>query len=223
MVNLSIISSLSNLGEINNVLQNTIFLIFLTLTSGGFLWLSLWVSGQKWIGTYSNTVTYLLLPVVGFIIIKVISDNIALSLGLVGALSIVRFRHPVKSPLELTAYFILLTIGISYSAQPLFGIALTVIAVFVIITVSKIWNVISLRFPESGANLSMDLGSRIFLELEGSTPLPTEILVKSIIYSSEDPVTKRFIYKFGFHTTVELNKFKENISSYKLKSSTYFE
>lgn len=205
------------------MLINTVVPLLLTLASGGFVWLALWVSGQKWIGTYSNTVTYLLLPVVGFIIIKVISDNIALSLGLVGALSIVRFRHPVKSPLELTAYFILLTIGISYSARPLFGIALTVIAVFVIITVSKIWTGVSARFPETGANLSMDLGSRIFLELEGSKPLPNEILSNSLLYSSEDPITKRFIYKFGFHTTAELNKLKENISSYELKSNTYYE
>ena len=44
--------------------------------------------------------------------IAVISNNIALSLGMVGALSIVRFRTPVKNPSELVVYFILITLGI---------------------------------------------------------------------------------------------------------------
>jgi hypothetical protein len=32
---------------------------------------------------------------------------------MVGALSIIRFRNPVRSPLELSLYFILITLGIS--------------------------------------------------------------------------------------------------------------
>ena len=48
----------------------------------------------------------------GYMITSVISNNIALSLGMVGALSIVRFRTPVKNPSELVIYFILITLGI---------------------------------------------------------------------------------------------------------------
>ena len=44
------------------------------------------------------------------IIIVVVKSSLALSLGLVGALSIVRFRTPIKEPEELT--YIFLTIGI---------------------------------------------------------------------------------------------------------------
>ena len=54
-----------------------------------------------------------LLPIITYIITQVISGNIALSLGMVGALSIVRFRNPVGSPLELTVYFCAITMGIS--------------------------------------------------------------------------------------------------------------
>ena len=49
-----------------------------------------------------------LLPAITFVITKVIAGNIALSLGMIGALSIVRFRNPVKSSLELTIYFLLM-------------------------------------------------------------------------------------------------------------------
>ena len=46
-----------------------------------------------------------------------ISGNIALSLGMVGALSIVRFRNPVRSPLELSVYFGAITMGIAASVS----------------------------------------------------------------------------------------------------------
>ena len=72
---------------------------------------------QKWITTTAHTSTLVLLPILTYIITKVISGNIALSLGMVGALSIVRFRNPVRSPLELSVYFGAITMGISASVN----------------------------------------------------------------------------------------------------------
>ena len=46
------------------------------------------------------------------VVITVVKSSLSLSLVLVGALSIVRFRTPVKSPLELVMFFALITIGI---------------------------------------------------------------------------------------------------------------
>ena len=51
--------------------------------------------GQRWISTISHTVTLVFLPLIVYVITKVIAGNIALSLGMVGALSIVRFRNPL--------------------------------------------------------------------------------------------------------------------------------
>jgi hypothetical protein len=69
--------------------------------------------GQKWVSSISHTTTLFGLPIITYIITQAISGNIALSLGMVGALSIVRFRHPVRSPLELTTYFGMITLGIT--------------------------------------------------------------------------------------------------------------
>ena len=44
----------------------------------------------------SFIVTSMILPAVALVITTVISKNIVLSLGMIGALSIVRFRNPVK-------------------------------------------------------------------------------------------------------------------------------
>ena len=65
----------------------------------------------------SHTATLVLLPLITYVITNVISGNIALSIGMVGALSIVRFRHPVRSPLELSVYFGAITMGIAASVD----------------------------------------------------------------------------------------------------------
>jgi len=86
--------------------------------------------GQKWVTTTSHTATLVFLPILTYVITNVISGNIALSLGMVGALSIVRFRNPVRSPLELTLYFGAITMGIAASVN-LKWLALLMIATII--------------------------------------------------------------------------------------------
>ena len=78
----------------------------------GFLGLILNIALQKinqdWVTTFHHRMSFILLPVITLTITTVISGNIALSLGMIGALSIVRFRNPVKNPFELVLYFALI-------------------------------------------------------------------------------------------------------------------
>jgi len=67
---------------------------------------------QNWIKTFSGSMTLILLPIITFSITSVISGNIALSLGMIGALSIVRFRNPVRSSFELVIFFFMIALGI---------------------------------------------------------------------------------------------------------------
>ena len=87
--------------------------IGLMITISLYLRMLLQLMGQTWIKTIAHTSTLLLLPILTYVITNVISGNIALSLGMVGALSIVRFRNPVRSPLELSVYFGAITLGIT--------------------------------------------------------------------------------------------------------------
>jgi hypothetical protein len=89
-------------------------------------------SNQKWINTYHYTLAFILLPVITLTITRIISNNVALALGMVGALSIVRFRNPVKNPFELVLYFLLITIGITMSVRYIYGIGLTLFSTSVI-------------------------------------------------------------------------------------------
>lgn len=101
----------------------TIFLLF----SGIIIRISLVLAGQYWANTFHHLATYMLLPNIAYIITSTISNNIALSLGMIGALSIVRFRNPVKSPFELTVFFALLTIGIAAGVNIKYAILLVVL------------------------------------------------------------------------------------------------
>ena len=51
------------------------------------------------------------------VIISVVKSSLALSLGLVGALSIVRFRTPIKDPEDLIFLFLAIVAGLGFGAN----------------------------------------------------------------------------------------------------------
>ena len=71
---------------------------------------------------------YIIFPPAMSVISWTIAGNLGLSLGMIGALSIVRFRTPVKSPIELVFYFVLIVIGISVTVAPIYTLLIFVLA-----------------------------------------------------------------------------------------------
>lgn len=70
-----------------------------------------------------------LLTLVTITVIAVVKSSLALSLGLVGALSIVRFRAAIKDPEELVYLFLCIGVGLALGAeQPWLALALVVAA-----------------------------------------------------------------------------------------------
>lgn len=61
--------------------------------------------------------TFLLVTVCTTLIICIVRSSVTLSLGLVGALSIVRFRTAIKDPEELTHLFLCIAIGLGFGAN----------------------------------------------------------------------------------------------------------
>ncbi|MEM9544634.1 MAG: DUF4956 domain-containing protein [Bacteroidota bacterium] len=60
---------------------------------------------------------FILLALTTMLIITIVKSSIALSLGLVGALSIVRFRAAIKEPEELVYLFLVIAIGLGTGAE----------------------------------------------------------------------------------------------------------
>lgn len=60
---------------------------------------------------------FILLTTTTMIIITIVKSSLALSLGLVGALSIVRFRAAIKEPEELSYLFLTIAVGLGLGAD----------------------------------------------------------------------------------------------------------
>lgn len=63
------------------------------------------------------TQTFVLIAVTVMLVISIVKSSLALSLGLVGALSIVRFRTAIKEPEELVYFFIAIALGLGLGAN----------------------------------------------------------------------------------------------------------
>ena len=77
-----------------------------------------------------------ILSVTVFLVIVIVKSSLALSLGLVGALSIVRFRTPIKEPEELVYLFLAIAIGLGYAAGQ---VLITTVLMSIIIALIFIW------------------------------------------------------------------------------------
>ena len=79
-----------------------------------------WVYRKCFIGVvydHALNLSLVIMTLLVAVIIVTISSNITLSLGMVGALSIVRYRTAVKNPLDLMFLFWAITSGIAIGAQ----------------------------------------------------------------------------------------------------------
>ena len=83
--------------------------------------------------------TLIALTMITTVVILAVTSNVVLSLGMVGALSIVRFRTAIKEPLEIAFLFWSIAAGIVLAAGliPLAVIGSVVIGVILIIFVNK--------------------------------------------------------------------------------------
>ena len=176
---------------------------------------------QTWVTTFSHTVTIVFLPVITFFVTKVISGNIALSLGMVGALSIVRFRNPVRSPLELTVYFTCITTGIAASVHIrwlLYIVIAIIIIILVLLIVSKIFQLKGKNF----FNISFSEGNPLsVLEIHSNTDI--DLLDNSSFLASKVKNNNEIIYELTSSNLENLkdilNEIKKNnkINNYQLR------
>tara|TARA_B110000881_G_C18449341_1_gene450203 strand:- start:246 stop:731 length:486 start_codon:yes stop_codon:yes gene_type:complete len=149
------------------------------------------------------------------IITTLIAGNLALSLGMIGALSIVRFRNPVKSPLELVVYFALITIGIGTAVNFQLSIILTVVINVVIIIFTKI-QAVSEKKGKSLFSLSFEEGSTVnTMEVKSNSALKILEENKNLseLFSTNNPNT--YNYRLLFSNKEEVSELREKIKSNK--------
>ena len=80
---------------------------------------------------------FIILTLTIVLIISIVKSSLALSLGLVGALSIVRFRTPIKDPEELTYLFLCIAIGLGLGANQTIPTILSFFLIIILIFITK--------------------------------------------------------------------------------------
>jgi hypothetical protein len=152
---------------------------------------------------------------VTYIITKTISGNIALSLGMIGAMSIVRFRNPVKSALELVMYFALITLGISASVRTKWAIQLILITLGIIVGV-KLVQTISKKFNKSFYNLSFNEGVSLhMIEIHSSEKIEMIEKSQNLKVIINQPNQNEFVYRLAFENKMQLESIKEQLEKIK--------
>lgn len=147
---------------------------------------------------------FVLIAVTTMFVISIVKSSLALSLGLVGALSIVRFRTPIKEPEELSYLFILIGIGLAFGANQ------RVLALIFIIVIGSF---IAIRRLRNKQESSQHLHLAVSLKKGPDTTLDN--LIKIISKNCHNLVLKRFddreevmsamfVVEFNSHTALTL-------------------
>ena len=111
-----------------------LFSLVLALLAGLFI---AWIYRRNYRGVmYSNnfTLTLVMMTLITCPVVMCIRESIQLSMGMVGALSIVRFRTAVKDPLDTAYMFWALTMGILLGAGQFFLTACAVVGIGLLLT-----------------------------------------------------------------------------------------
>lgn len=116
------------------------------------------------------------------LVIGIVQSSIALSLGLVGALSIIRFRTPIKEPEELAYLFLAIALGLGLGANQ---VELTVIVFAVVLAYMAL-----ISAGKSGA-----LPPRLLVHLSGTLAAreagqTTESVLRELLRSAEEGTTR---------------------------------
>lgn len=124
-------SFLEGYASVNLTVKSILVCMFVTLVIAGYIFLVYRLMNRN---EFYNKNFNLSLPAIAIItaaIILTIQSNIVISLGMVGALSIVRFRTAIKDPMDLVFLFWSISVGIICGA----GFAIIAVVASAVLTV----------------------------------------------------------------------------------------
>lgn len=124
-------SFLEGYGSVNIDFATVVMCMIITVLVAMYIFMIYRMMNRKAFYNRNFNLALIALAVITAAIILTIQSNIVISLGMVGALSIVRFRTAVKDPMDLVFLFWSISVGIICGA----GFAVVAVVASVIITV----------------------------------------------------------------------------------------
>ena len=124
---------------------------------------------------FSNIFPFILLTTT--LVITIVKSSLALSLGLVGALSIVRFRTPIKEPEELSYLFICIAAGLGFGANQTL---ITVSSVILILMFMMLFKVFRKSDIEKNMFISLELNIDSIKSKESLLKRINKVILKEV-------------------------------------------
>jgi len=147
-----------------------------------------------------------------FLIVLTIKSSLALSLGMIGALSIIRFRTAIKEPEQIIQFLIITAIGIGIGAEKeILTIIITVVFVIVSFAIKprtkeNSFNFLRIEFENSQSKIELDT----LVNLDSSLAL-------SSLYSTNDGSV---VVEYKCLEKIKLKKIEECLDSHKINDRT---
>lgn len=147
-----------------------------------------------------------------FLIVLTIKSSLALSLGMIGALSIIRFRTAIKEPEQIIQFLIITAIAIGIGAEKEI-ITIIITAIFILVSfvikpriMDNSFNFLRIEFENSQSKIELDA----LINLNDS-------LVLSSLYSTNDGST---IVEYKCLEKIKLKKIEESLDNHRIKERT---
>lgn len=147
---------------------------------------------------------FMLVTVTTTFIILVVRSSVALSLGLVGALSIIRFRAAIKEPEELAYVFFAISLGIGLGDNQRMVTLLTLLVVIIVLGLARL-----LRQSQSDVNLNLSVSSHNPQKVDMQQvmdALEKHCSKLRLLRYDENPDTLEMSFVIEFRHTSDLNK-----------------
>ncbi len=125
---------------------------------------------------------FVMITLTTMIVISIVKSSLALSLGLVGALSIVRFRAAIKEPEELSYLFLAIAIGLGLGANQVY---VTLIGFSFIILIIIITSYIS---QSSGLG---KVNQNVYIQISSENKIDINSITESFLTNCESVFLKR--------------------------------
>ena len=197
---------------INSYADNKLIVFILSGIFGYLVNLSYSFYGFKWVDNINQKIISLIMAPAMTVIAWTIAGNLGLSLGMIGALSIVRFRTPIKSSLELIIYFIYIVIGISITVAPVYTLLifiLTIIAPAIFIFFKRDKNT-NLEYIDTYMN---EMPSANFVVMGNTKNLFDENISKKITHFKTDDDENNSTFTLRVENINDFNFFKDELEN----------
>jgi uncharacterized membrane protein YhiD involved in acid resistance len=200
---------------LSHATQSSLLIVVLNLFLSGILAYMLRLFYIKYGNCLSNrrafSNNFIMMAMTTMLIITLIKTSLALSLGLIGALSIVRFRAAIKDPEELSYLFIAIAIGLGFGANKQL---ITIIAFVSILAFVRVKGFLSGGKDEWDQDMYLSVKTSFDSQL--SLDMMNEILTENChrysvkrMDKTDDLIDVFFLVEFN--TRESLNKIESNL------------